>query len=164
MSHTLRPMGDDDPIPMSQEERSVWIYLGAVAVTFVTYLIIIVPRVLSTPIAEVSWKAPLIAVLVASIVLTILGSIVGAIGGAIGLAVRGIDPSDQMGSDARDAEISRRGFIRGALASSVGLLAVLTLAMLEVDHFWIANAVYLAGTVGAVIETTVKIRAYREGF
>ena len=39
---------------------------------------------------------------------------------------------------------------------------VLTLA--EFDYFWIANAIYLAFVVSAVVGTIVKLVAYRRGF
>lgn len=164
MSHTLRPAGDDDPVVMTAEERSVWVYLTAVVGTFIVYLAIMVPRLLSQPLDQVSWKAPLIGVLIASIISTIVGSILGAIGGAIGLAIRGIDPTGQLDSDARDKDIARLGSLRGAGAAGVGLFSALVLALFEVDHIWIANAVFLAGTAGALVETTTKIRAYRRGF
>lgn len=164
MSNTLRPAGDNDPVVMTAEERSVWVYLIAVVATFIVYLAIMVPRLLSQPLDEVSWKAPLIGVMIASVISTILGSILGAIGGAIGLAIRGIDPTGQLESDARDKDIARLGALRGAGAASAGLLAALVLALFEVDHIWIANAVFVAGTVGALVETTTKIRAYRGGF
>lgn len=164
MTHTLRPAGDDDPVVMTTEERSVWVYLAAVVGTFIAYAIIMVPRLTSQPLDEVSWKAPLIGVLVASIVTTILGTILGAIGGAIGLAFRGIDPEGHLVSDARDKDIARLGAVRGGVVTSAGLLAALVLAMFEVDYIWIANAVYVAGTIGALVEITTKIRAYRRGF
>ena len=42
MSNTLRPAGDNDPVVMTAEERSVWVYLIAVVVTFIVYLAIMV--------------------------------------------------------------------------------------------------------------------------
>jgi len=41
---------------------------------------------------------------------------------------------------------------------------VLVLAMTGADLFWIGNLVFLAGTVGGLVETITKIVAYRRGF
>jgi hypothetical protein len=38
------------------------------------------------------------------------------------------------------------------------------LALLEADHFWIANAIYLVFVVQAVVGTIIKLVAYRRGF
>ncbi len=38
------------------------------------------------------------------------------------------------------------------------------LALVEAIHFWIANAMYLVFTVGAVVGAVVKLIAYRRGF
>jgi hypothetical protein len=42
--------------------------------------------------------------------------------------------------------------------------AWITGAMAEADHFWIANALYLAFALSAVTESVSKIFAYRRGF
>jgi len=34
----------------------------------------------------------------------------------------------------------------------------------EVEHFWIANAIYLAYVVAALISSIAKIVVYRKGF
>jgi hypothetical protein len=43
-------------------------------------------------------------------------------------------------------------------------VAALVLAMAEADHFWIANAVYLAFVLSALLGSAAKIVAYRRGF
>jgi hypothetical protein len=47
----------------------------------------------------------------------------------------------------------------------LGVLTVgpLGLAMAEADHFWIANAIYLAAAFANVVSTSVKLVAYRRG-
>lgn len=164
MSHELRQPDDDDPVVMTVEERSAWVYLALVIVTSGAYFAVIVPRALRQPIDEVSWVTPMLWALGVSIVGTIVGSIAGAIGGAIGLAIRGINPEGQLESDARDKEITALGNRRSSAAAGVGMFAVLVLAMIGADLFWIGNAVLVAGTTGAIVETTTRIRAYRRGF
>ncbi len=164
MTHEMRAPGDDDPVVMTAEERSVWVYLAVVIITSTVYLAVVIPRALSQPIEDVSWITPMLWTLGFSIVGTIVGSIVGAIGGAIGLAIRGIDPKGQLEGDMRDKDIKRLGDRRGAVISGGAMFGVLVLAMIGADLFWIGNLVFLAGTVGAFVETVTKIRAYRAGF
>ena len=164
MSRELRVPGDDDPVIMTAEERTVWVYLAVVIITSAIYFAVVIPRALSQPIEDVSWITPMLWTLGLSILGTIVGSIVGAIGGAIGLAIRGIDPKGQLEGDMRDKDIKRLGDRRGAVIASGAMFGVLVLAMIGADLFWIGNLVFLAGTVGGIVETTVKIRAYRRGF
>jgi hypothetical protein len=36
--------------------------------------------------------------------------------------------------------------------------------MLDAHTFWIGNLLFLAGAVGAIVESIAKIRLYRRGF
>ena len=38
------------------------------------------------------------------------------------------------------------------------------MAMAEADHFWIANVIYLAFVLSAILGSIAKIVAYRRGF
>ncbi len=163
MTQDLRTPRDDDPVVMTAEERGVWVYLAVVIITSTVYFAVVVPRALSRPIEDVSWITPMLWTLGASIIVTIVGSIVGAIGGAIGLAIRGIDPKGQLEGDMRDKDIKRLGERRGAVIASGAMFGVLVLAMIGADLFWIGNLVFLAGTIGALVETITKIIAYRRG-
>lgn len=163
MSHELRAPGDDDPAVMTAEERSVWVYLAIVVLTSGAYYGVVIPRLISQPVEDVSWITPMLWALGFSIVGTIVGSIVGAVGGAIGLAIRGINPEGQLEGDLRDRDIKHLGSRRAAGVSGAAMFVVLVLAMIGADAFWIGNAVYLAGTVGALVETVTKIRAYHGG-
>src|SRR5664279_2757979 len=163
MKHELRPAGDDDPIVMTAEQRSVWVYLAVVVITSTAYFAVVIPRAVSQPIEDVSWITPMLWTIGFSIVGTIIGSIVGSIGGAIGLAIRGIDPKGQLEGDLRDKDIKRLGDRRGALISGSAMFGVLVLAMVGADVFWIGNFAFLAGTIGALIEGITRILAYRRG-
>jgi len=164
MSHELRQPEDDDPVIMTAEQRSVWVYLAVVAITSTAYFAVVVPRALSQPIEDVSWITPMLWAIGVSIVGTIVGSIFGSIGGAIGLAIRGIEPKGQLEGDLRDKDIKKLGDRRSALVSGGAMFGVLVLAMIGADLFWIGNLVFLAGTVGAFVEGVTKILAYRRGF
>jgi hypothetical protein len=46
---------------------------------------------------------------------------------------------------------------------SIAAIVPLALAMAEVAHFWIANALYLAFVLAALASSIVKIVSYRRG-
>jgi hypothetical protein len=47
---------------------------------------------------------------------------------------------------------------------SIAAIVPLALAMAEVEHFWIAHALYLAFVLAALTSAAVKIVAYRRGW
>ncbi|MFW2512755.1 hypothetical protein ACNI3K_03155 [Demequina sp. SO4-13] len=163
-THEQRLPEDDERAPMTMEERAVWVYLVVFVATSVAYFVVVVPRALSQPIDEVSWVVPMLWAIGISIGGTIVGSILAAVGSAIGLAARGRNPELELGSDERDKQIERLGNRATATVVSTGMLAVLVLAMIDANTFWIGNAAFLSGFVGALVEAFVKIRAYRRGF
>jgi len=73
-------------------------------------------------------------------------------------------PKDAGKSDQRDKEIYRRGEYIGQSFVVVGGVAALIMAMIELEHFWIANALYLSFTLSALLGSSAKIMAYRRGF
>lgn len=151
---------DNESVPMAIEEYKVWVYLVTVAVTSGGYFALIASRLARHPVEEVSWVAPMVVAIVASVSGTVLGAI------ALGALDRGRRDSDDDGphSDIRDQEIERSGTRASTGAIGVGFGAALVLAMLDFDTFWIGNLLFLFGTLGAVVETTTKIRLYRWGF
>lgn len=46
----------------------------------------------------------------------------------------------------------------------VGGALAMFLAMFRLDHFWIANTIYLAFTLSAVLGSVARIVGYRRGF
>jgi hypothetical protein len=66
--------------------------------------------------------------------------------------------------DERDREIHRFGEYIGQSFLVVGGVAALVLAMTDADQFWIANALYLAFVLSAVLGSVARIAAYRWGF
>jgi hypothetical protein len=73
-------------------------------------------------------------------------------------------PSDADRTDERDREINRRGEHVGFYVMSVAAIVPLALTMAEVEHFWIAHALYLAFVLAALASSLVKIVAYRRGW
>lgn len=164
MKTTNRLPEDNEPVIMTAEERSVWVYLSGSVVSTAVYASVVVPRALSQPIEEVSWIVPMLWAVGASIAFTVLGTILSSIGTAVGLAARGRDPELELESDVRDKEISARGTRVSATVVGLGAGAALVITMLGLDHFWIGNVLYLGGFAGALAETITRIRLYRRGF
>ncbi|WP_250029645.1 hypothetical protein [Paractinoplanes maris] len=87
------------------------------------------------------------------------------VGGAIvvNIAVDIVSGGGQK-ADQRDREIGRFGDHIGQSLVVAGAVAAMVLALLEARYFWIANVIYLAFVLSAVLGSTAKIFAYRRGF
>jgi hypothetical protein len=154
---------DDRPIPMTMDERTVWAYLGIVMVTSGTYLVLVVTRVLTHPVEEISWVRPMLWAIGLSVTATVISAVLSATAARSGARSRGPDGEVGPLSDVRDREIDRRGQRASSGVLGAGFGAALVLAMFDADTFWIGNALFVFGTVGAIVETTTKIRLYRRG-
>ncbi|MFF4230842.1 hypothetical protein [Streptomyces sp. NPDC001820] len=139
---------------MPYEEKSAWV-MGVLAVgTYTGYLVVILGRAGDTPLAEVPYVAALLWALGISIVASIvLHTLVASFG-----------PKDARKKDQRDREINRFGEHIGQSFVVIGGVAALGMSMAELDYFWIANAVYLAFVLSAILGSTARIVAYRRGF
>jgi hypothetical protein len=93
---------------------------------------------------------------------TIGAAAAAAIVGRIVVAVAW--PRDADKKDERDREVYRFGEYIGQWSVVAGAAAALVLAMTEVDYFWIANAIYLAFVLSALLSSAAKLVAYRRGF
>jgi hypothetical protein len=102
----------------------------------------------------VGWIAPMLWAMGASIVGTILGSILWAI----------VTRDEKSESDIRDKQIERHGDRLAQSITAFGSAGALVLVMVEADYFWIGNALYLVGAIGATLGSIARIRAYRGSF
>ncbi|MGH2488699.1 MAG: hypothetical protein ACRDFR_03670 [Candidatus Limnocylindria bacterium] len=138
---------------MSFEEKGTWVYLVVNVVTYAAYLSIILGRAENIPLTEVSYVSTMLWTIGIAIALSIFGHIAVAIA----------KPSEADKRDVRDKDINRFGEYVGGIVLAVGTLVPFGLAMAEVAHFWIANAIYLAFVQSALTASVVKIVAYRRG-
>lgn len=137
---------------VTHEEKRAWI-LGILAIaSYTVYLVVMLGRAGGRPLADVPYVAPLLWTIGASIVAGIVASILAAV------------ISRDGEKDQRDREIGRFGDHVGNSFVVIGAVAALLLAMAEAPHFWIANAVYLAFTLSAILGSIARIFAYRRGF
>lgn len=139
---------------MAYEEKRAWIMLVVSAAAYAAYLIIIVGRAGPTPLAEVPYASALLWSIGIAIGVQILLTIVAGIAA----------PESAKKKDQRDREIHRLAEYIGQSFVIIGGVAALLMALAELDHFWIANVIYLAFVLSAVLGSVAKIFAYRRGF
>lgn len=149
---------------MPYEEKVTWVSLVVIGVVPVVYFAIMLGRLNDVSAADISYQWPLLIAIGTSIVLTVVGSILAGIGTGISAELHGRSASGEFGNDERDKQISRRGDRIGFSVSSVGMVGVLALTMLEYEYFWIASALYLSFVVGTLVASVVKIVSYHRGF
>jgi len=137
---------------VTHEEKRAWILGAAAMVSYAVYLLVLLGRAGERPLAEVPYAAPL------------LWAVGASIGASIVLSVLAAVISKDGAKDQRDREIGRFGEYVGHSFVVVGAVAALLLAMAEAPHFWIANTVYLAFTLSAILGSVARIFAYRRGF
>jgi hypothetical protein len=168
---------DDDPVPMSLSERAVWAYLAAVVLTSGAYLALVATRLADQPAEDVVWVGPMLWTIGASVAGSVLLTVVLTVGGTVAATVHRSIAARRAGTrapvelvevgtvaDARDRDIDLRGSRALVGALGAGSAGALALAMLDADAFWIGNLLFLAGTVGALVEAGTKLRLYRRGF
>ncbi|GII25232.1 hypothetical protein [Planosporangium mesophilum] len=138
---------------MSFDEKRAWIQAVVAVCGYGTYVAIILGRTGDTPLAEVPYAGALLWTVGAAIVAGILLHMIAGM----------VTPNGTR-TDQRDREINRFGEHVGQSFVVVGAVAALLMAMVEVRYFWIANAIYLAFVLSAVLGSVAKIAAYRRGF
>ena len=139
---------------MALEEKSAWV-MGVVAIVgYGVYLSFIFAAAEGSPIHTVNYIPALILTIGAAIIINIV----------VNIAVGIVSPRKGAQKDSRDREIYRFGEYAGQSFVVAGALGALILAMLEVDHFWIANEIYLAFVVSGLLGTMARLGLYRRGF
>jgi hypothetical protein len=138
---------------MSYEEKGTWVYLVTSAVAYAVYLVIVLGRLASTPVAQVPYASVLLWTTVASILAATVGRTL----------VETARPSDSRRADVRDKEIHRFGEYASRWFIVAGAAAAFFMALAKWDYFWIANVIYLGFVLWAVVGSAVRIVAYRRG-
>jgi hypothetical protein len=139
---------------MSFEEKSTWVYAGVTAAVAAVYVAMVLGAARSTAVDQIAYQGLMLgAVAVAVLASTVCSTVMGTIW-----------PREVRSKDERDRDIERRGNFIGFYVMSVATVVPLGLSMAELAHFWIANALYLAFVVSALVSAAVKVHAYRRGF
>lgn len=139
---------------MSYEEKGTWSFLAVAILGYAVYLWLVLPELLrGTPVEHVDYAIPMLW--------TIGGGIVGGILARVLVAI--VSPSETTQADVRDKQINRAGEQVGNSLVVIGGMGALALALLEVHWFWIANALYLAFVLSAVLASLAKLAMYHRG-
>lgn len=143
---------------MSYEEKNTWVFAFIAPLAFIVYLVLLFTQLDGRPLAEADYVWPMLGTILGAIVAGILGGIV--VGIVTGIASGGKDDGK---SDLRDKQINRFGEYIGSAFLVTGALGALVLAWFEAAHFWIANVLYLAFVLQAILSSIAKLVAYRRG-
>jgi hypothetical protein len=151
-SGIARP-SDDDRVPPTTDQISRWASLTIIAAASIWYFATVLPQLGQLPAAEIEWQVPMLW----AIGISVVGAIVLAIVFAIIAAI--VTQREPVNGDVRDRQIERYGNRLAQAIVAFGSLGVLVLAMLETDVFWIGNALFFVGAVGAVAGSIRSISA-----
>ena len=139
---------------MTLEERRSWTYLAVAVVAYGVYLATILSRAASAPLVDVDYVSTMLWTIAIAIVVGIVLNIVQSI----------FTPRREQTKDVRDREIELLGEHVGQAFLVIGGVAALLLAIVEADHFYIANVLYLCFVLSAVVGSVAKVIVYRRGF
>lgn len=131
---------------MGAEERRVWILGGVAVVGYAAYWIVVA--------AGANYRVAMLWTVGAAILAGIAGHI----------AATAVWPEGANEKDQRDREIDRFGQAVGQSMLVIGGVVALALSLAETSYFWIANTLYLAFVLSAVLGSVAKLFAYRRGF
>jgi hypothetical protein len=138
---------------MSFEEKNAWAFLVISVVGYTIYLAVVLSQATGRPLVEVDY--------VPALLWTVGGAIVAGIVAGMLVSIGSPRPKDR--TDQRDKQIKWFGDRIGQSFVVIGAVAAMLLAMFQADYFWIANAVYLAFVLSALVGSVAKLVAYRAG-
>jgi hypothetical protein len=147
---------------MSSEEKGQWVYLVAIVVTYGAYLVITLGQLGQSAPADIEFAPTILWAIAIGIALAIVGRIVVEILSRI--SAEAVGHGEGQEADIRDRDIGRFGEYVAGTVLGVGMVVPFILTLAAFEYFWIANAMYLAFVVSAVVGATVKVVAYRRGF
>ena len=139
---------------MTLEERRSWLFLIVALVGYGVYVATVLTGAASAPLADLDYVPAMLISIAAAIVVAIVGNI----------ALGALTPRGEQARDVRDCDIARLGDRVGQAFVVIGALAALLLAIVEAQHFFIANAVYLCFVLSAVLGSVTRVVVYRRGF
>lgn len=138
---------------MSFENRGAWIQLAVTVGAYTTYLVLLFSRADGGPLNETPYGDLIAWMIGGSIVIGIVLSIIsGIVAGERGRR-----------TDVRDRDINRLSDQIGASFVVIGAVGAMILAILEVDHFWIANAILLGFVVSGLLSSIARVVMHRTG-
>lgn len=138
---------------MTFQEKSTLAMTGILLTVFGAYFALVLGYVASSPARDIAYKGLMVPVVIALVILAAVAHIVIAV----------IAPADADAHDERDRQIGLRGQRIAGYVLAVGTVAGLTLAMVEAETFWIAQALLGALVLAELTEGVTKLVLYRRG-
>lgn len=138
---------------MSFQEKSTWA-MGAITIAvYAGYFAVLLGRVGEGSVSEIDYQPLMLTTVLALVVLAVVSHIL----------IAAANPREADRTDVRDREINRFGEYVGGYVLAAGALAALAMAMIEVQYFWIANAILLALVLSELVSLGTKAVLYRRG-
>ncbi len=138
---------------MSFQEKSAWAMSVILSVVSGWYLAVVLREVASEGIEDVAYQGLVLVAVIAVVVVAVVAHV----------AIAWAATEDVDKTDVRDREINRYGEYVGGFVLSAGAVVALGLAMIEVAHFWIANAILAGLVLGQLASLVTRIVLYRRG-
>ena len=142
---------------MGYGERNSWIGLITAVISIGVYVALVAPQLATTPVGDIDWAQPMLWTIGGGIVVTIFFSIIW------GTLVRMRHADDRPVEDVRDRDISQMGSRVGQAFLVIGILGALVLCAVTAEWFWIANTLYVASALSALIDVIARVIVYRAG-
>ena len=137
---------------MTFEEKSTWVILATMTLVYGWYFATVAGQLGGADVGDIDYQGLMLATVGIVVVIAVVGTILITIAGG------GDDSKDE-----RDKAINRYGEYIGGFVLAAGALGGMLLAMIEVEHFWVANTL-LAGLVLSEITSNItKLVLYRRG-
>ena len=136
---------------MTFHERSAATIITILLLIFGTYFAVVIGGV-DRSAADFAYKPLLILAVIALTALMTVSHIVLAL----------LAPGDANALDERDRSISQRSDQVGAITLGCTVLTVISLAMLEVAHVYIANSLLLGLVLAQIVSEATKLYLYRQ--
>jgi uncharacterized membrane protein YidH (DUF202 family) len=141
---------------MSFQEKSAWIMVTAVLIVYGVYFLTVFDGFLwgYVDVATVTYRSKLAVTTITLIIIAVVAHSLAA----------WTTPEEADQTDERDKAINRQGeYVGGFVLGALAVMA-LFLALLELDHFWIANCILLGLVLSELVAGAVKLMLYRRGF
>ena len=138
---------------MTFHQKSALTMTAILVVVFGGYFALVLGQIASSPAREITYMGLMVPVIILLVLLAAVSHIVIAIAA----------PGQVGAEDERDRLINLRGQRVAGYVLAVGTFTGLGLAMIEVDAFWIAQALLAAIVAAEITEGAAKLVMYRRG-
>ncbi|MFN2486812.1 MAG: hypothetical protein ABR609_09455 [Acidimicrobiia bacterium] len=136
---------------MSFQEKSAIATLGGLLLVYGAYFAIVGRWMAPRPVNEIAYQPLMFIAVVALVILAVVSHILIAV----------VNPKEADALDERDRLIGLRGERVGGYVLAVGVFAGLVFAMIEVDHFYVAQTLLLSLVLAQASDEASKIVLYR---